>query len=64
MAIHGQERKKLKKELSDLKRYTKMFWHFEDICRAYGDGSSDTECADLLDKANARIKELEVILSE
>ena len=57
--VHGQERKKLKKELSDLRRFTKMFWHFEDICRAYGDGSSDTECADRLDAAELRIKELE-----
>lgn len=60
--MHGQERKKLKKELSDLRRFTKMFWHFEDLCRAYGDGSSDTECADRLDIANARIKEIETQL--
>lgn len=60
--MHGHERKKLKKELSDLRRFTKMFWHFEDLCRAYGDGSSDTECADRLDTANARIKEIETQL--
>lgn len=57
--IHGKERRKLRNELSDLKRFTKMFWHFEDISRVYGDGSSDTECADRLDRANARILEIE-----
>jgi len=61
---HGQERRQLKKELSELKRFVRMFWHFEDIDRVYGSGSSDTDCKRRLDSADTRIKELEAILSE
>ena len=64
MSIHGLERRKLKKELSDWRLFVKMFWNYEDIDRVYGGGNSDEECEKILDKTNARIKELEQILSE
>lgn len=58
----NSQRRALKKELSDLKRFVKNFWWQEGINRAYGDGRSDTECADALDRANARILEIEQLL--
>lgn len=60
--IHGTERRKLKKELSDLRRFTKMFWHFEDIERVYGGGSTDEECLYLLENANARMVAIEQLI--
>lgn len=56
------QRRALKKELADLKRYVKDFWWQESIYRTYGEGSSDTECAGALDRANARISEIEQLL--
>jgi len=42
--ISGKERRTVKKELSDLKQFVKMFWYFEDIDRVYGGGMEDEDC--------------------
>jgi hypothetical protein len=62
--ISGSERRKLKKELSELKYFVKMFWHYEDIDRVYGGGLTDKECDDLIFKKNKEIEDLELLLSE
>ena len=62
--ISGVERRKLKKELSELKYFVKMFWHFEDIDRVYGGGLTDKECDDLIEEKNKEIEKLESLLNE
>lgn len=56
------QRRALKKELSDLKRFVKDFWWHEGICRAYGYGSSEAKCEFAIKKATDRILEIEKIL--
>ncbi len=62
--ISGVERRKLKKELSELKSFVKTFWYYEDIDRVYGGGLSDDECNSLLEETGEKIKQLELILEE
>ena len=62
--ISGSERRKLKKELSELKYFVKMFWHYEDIDRVYGGGLSDDKCNSLLEETGEKIKKIELILEE
>ena len=69
--IHGIERRQLKKELGNLKRYVKNFWYYhqldKDMTSFYGgkDGypMSDDEAQKRVDKAKKQIQELESRLS-
>ena len=62
--ISGQARREKKKELSSLKSYVKMFWHWEDIDRVYGCGLEDDECNERIAKAEEEIRMLESELAE
>jgi hypothetical protein len=69
--INGLERRKVKKELSDLKSHVKNFWHFhqldKDMTSFYGGASNYPMNDDLakqkFDRANEKVKELEKSLS-
>jgi len=69
--IHGEERRKLKKELSQLKSFARYFWHFhqedKDLSSFYGCSKnypmSDENAAKKFEETNLKIKELENILS-
>jgi hypothetical protein len=62
-AISGEERRKKKKELGDLKRFVTEFWYWEDIDKVYGGGLSDSECNKIISDAKLKIKKLEDKLS-
>jgi len=73
--IHGVERKRIKKELSELKRFVKDFWyyhqldkdmscidtHLENIGLQEEDGypMSDKKAQEMFNEANDKIKEIE-----
>lgn len=70
--IHGLERRKLKKELSELKKYTNNFWYYhqldKDMCSFYnctteGYPMSDEEAQKKFDNTHIEIKKLEEKLS-
>lgn len=69
--IHGIERRQLKKELGELKRYVKNFWYYhqldKDMTSFYGSKEgfpmSDDEAQKRVDKAKKQIQELEDRLS-
>ena len=61
--ISGKERRALKKELNQLKRYLKMFWYYDDIDRVYGGGLSDEEIEIILAKTKKEILRLETELN-
>ena len=69
--IHGIERRKLKKELSELKSFLKNFWHYhqldKDMCSFYGGTESypmtDDKAQLKYDQTSNKIKELENMLS-
>jgi hypothetical protein len=62
--ISGRDRRNKKKELSQLKHFTKMFWYYEDIDRVYGGGLEDTKCHEILEKTNTQIQKIETELKE
>jgi hypothetical protein len=62
--ISGQLRREKKKELSSLKSYVKMFWHWEDIDRVYGGGLEDSLCQLRIAEAQKEIEVLESELAE
>ncbi len=69
--IHGLERRQLKKELGELKRYVKNFWYYhqldKDMTSFYGDKDgypmSDDEAQKRVDEVKKQIQELEDRLS-
>lgn len=69
--IHGIERRQLKKELGELKRYVKNFWYYhqldKDMASFYGSKKgfpmSDGEAQKRVNKAKKQIQELENRLS-
>lgn len=69
--IHGIERRKLKKELGELKLYVKNFWYYhqldKDMNSFYGGKEgfpmSDDEAQKMVNKAEKQIQELENRLS-
>lgn len=69
--IHGTERRQLKKELGELKRYVKNFWYYhqldKDMTSFYGGTEgypmSDVEAKKRVDKAQKQIQEIEGRLS-
>jgi hypothetical protein len=69
--INGTERRVLKKELSNLRRFVKNFWHFhqidKDMADFYGSNSwfpmSDEDAKKKFDETNNKIKKLEEELS-
>ena len=69
--IHGIERKQLKKELGELKRYVRNFWYYHQLDKdmtsfygyKYGYPMSDDEAQQRVDKAKNQIEQLEERLS-
>lgn len=66
--IHGLERRRLKKELGELKRYVKNFWYYhrldKDMTSFYGGHPmSDDEAQKRVDETKKQIQELENRLS-
>lgn len=69
--IHGIERRQLKKELGELKRYVKNFWYYHQLDKdmtyfyGYKEGypMSDDEAQQRVDKAKKQIEQLEDKLS-
>lgn len=69
--INGDERRVLKKELSELKSYSKNFWYYhqldKDMSSFYGGSGdfpmSDEKAKEKFDIANIKIKEIEERLS-
>lgn len=69
--IHGIKRRKLKKELSKLKRYVRDFWYYhqldKDMTSFYGGKEgfpmSDDEAQKIVDKTKKKIEQLEDKLS-
>lgn len=68
--VHGSERRKLKKELSELKHYVKNFYYFHqldiDMFSFYGGNISinDENGENKIDEINLKIKLLEEALNE
>lgn len=62
--IFGDARREKKKELASLKQYVKMFWHFNDIDKAYGGGIEDNEANIRIEKAKKEIEKMELLLDE
>jgi len=62
--IHGLYRRKLKKKLSKLKYFVKIFWFHQDLERVYGGGLSDKECDMLLHETQKEIETIENKLNE
>jgi hypothetical protein len=69
--ISGLERRKVKKELSELKSHVKNFWHYhqldKDMSSFYGSTNnfpmSDDEAQKRFDRTNEKIKVIEEKLS-
>lgn len=69
--IHGQERRKLKKEYSALKSYIKGFWHWhtmdKDIASIYGSSEgypmTDESAQKIYDIAKLKLENIEKQLS-
>jgi len=62
--ISGNQRRQIKKELSELKRFVDSFWHYENLDRAYGGGMDDAGCYRIIQNYNDRIAHLESELSK
>lgn len=62
--IKGQYRKELKKELSKLKHYKKMFWLYADVAQVYGDSTSREENEQRLALIDKHIANYEFLLNE
>lgn len=62
--IKGQYRKELKKELSKLKHYKKMFWMYADVAQVYGDPTSREENEQRLALIDKHIANYEFLLNE
>jgi len=62
--ISGNQRRQIKKELSELKRFVGSFWHYENLDRAYGGGMDDAGCYRIIQNYNDRIAHLESELSK
>jgi len=68
--IYGIERRKVKKELSELNSYVKNFWYFhqldKDMASFYGGEErlmNDVDAQQKIDQAKNKIKELQIKLS-
>lgn len=69
--IHGKERRVLKKELGELKRFIKNFWYYrqldKDMSHFYGGSEnypmSDEDAQKVYDKNCIKIQNLEYLLS-
>jgi hypothetical protein len=62
--IYGEERRKLKKELSLLKSLVNGYWRFQDCCEMYGEEVIDKdETERMLNEKKAIIAKLEKDLS-
>ncbi len=62
--INGKERRQVKKELGELKRFIKMYWFYDDIEVMYGGGLSKKDSLILLAEKQTQVNELERKLSE
>lgn len=69
--IHGNERRVLKKELSEIKSFIKNFWHYhqmdKDMSNFYGNSGGypmcDEDAQKIYDKNLNEIKNIEHLLS-
>lgn len=62
--ISGNQRRQIKAELSELKRFVNNFWHYEDIDRIHGGGMDDATCYKIIQNYKDRIDHLESELSK
>lgn len=62
--ISGKQRKKMKKDLSELKRLLDTFWYFENLERDHGGGMDDATCYKIIQNYKDRIAHLESELSK
>lgn len=62
--IKGQYRKELKKKLSKLKHFKKMFWMYADVAEVYGDPTSREENEQRLASIEKSIANYESLLNE
>jgi len=62
--ISGNQRRQIKKELSELKRFVGSFWYYENLERAHGGGMDDAGCYRIIQNYNDRIAHLESELSK
>lgn len=62
--IRGPYRKELKKELSKLKHYAKMFWMYANVAEVYGDSTSKEENKQRLAVIQKHIENYETLLNE
>ena len=61
--IHGIERRKLKKKLSEMKYFLKMFNYYNDIDIVYGGGSDEEEKEKRLLEVQKEVNKIEFNLS-
>jgi hypothetical protein len=61
--IHGIERRKLKKKLSEMKYFLKMFNYYNDIDIVYGGGIDDNEKEKRLLEVQKEVNKIEFNLS-
>jgi len=62
--ISGDERRKLKKEVSLLKSQIKNVWYYNDIDKVYGGGTDEDHLNKLISDSEEAIREIELLLSE
>ena len=61
--IHGIERRKLKKKLSEMKQFLRMFNYYNDIDIVYGGGIDDDEKEKRLLEVQNEVNKIEFNLS-
>jgi hypothetical protein len=61
--IHGIERRKLKKKLSEMKYFLKMFNYYNDIDIVYGDGIDEEEKEKRLLEVQNEVNKIQIKLS-
>ena len=61
--IHGIERRKLKKKLSEMKYFLKMFNYYNDIDTVYGGGIDDEEKEKRLLEVQNEVNKIQIKLS-
>lgn len=62
--ISGDERRKLKKELSLLKSQVKNIWFYNDIDNVYGGGTDENHLNKFISDSEDAIRLIELLLSE
>lgn len=60
--ISGKERRELKKNLHELKRFVKNFHFYNDINSVYGGGLSKIDSREIIDNTMSQISRIENML--